>query len=222
MKKDKKYYVFELDSLGVAINVISIVLLIIFVIPLFVLKMTVKLNGLFLILLIFYFMLHEIFHSIGYVIHGARFKNIVYGIKLEKGVFYCLCKQNISKKCIMNASMYPLFFIGILTYIIGFIFDAPLLILLSAFNISGASGDIITVIYLSKLKKDIEFSEMDNPLYFAVYADYDVSKVKHTGMNFIGVKDNIERNDLKKITISKTSYIILLIFLVIIVLSFIK
>ena len=40
-------------------------------------------------------------------------------------------------------------------------------------------------IYISKLNKNIEFSEFDNPIRFALEADYDVSKIKHYGLDFI-------------------------------------
>ena len=46
-------------------------------------------------------------------------------------------------------------------------------------------------------------------MYFAIYADYDVSKVKHTCLNFIKSCEDVKREDFKKITISKPSYIIL-------------
>ena len=50
------------------------------------------------IVLILWLILHEIIHSIGYVIYGAKYEKIVYGVCLEKGVLYCLCKRNINKK----------------------------------------------------------------------------------------------------------------------------
>ena len=128
----KKYYIFELGTTSFLLNFI---LIIIFAGLLF-LSYLINPNILspnidivmFIIYLFGYFLLHELLHSIGYVINGASFNKIVYGIKLEKGVFYCLCKQNISKKNISYSSIYPLFFIGILTYIIGIIFNFPLLV----------------------------------------------------------------------------------------------
>lgn len=209
----KKYYIFELGTTSFLLNFILIIifaglLFLSYLINPNILSPNIDI-AMFIICLFGYFLLHELLHSIGYVINGASFNKIVYGIKLEKGVFYCLCKQNISKKNISYSSIYPLFFIGILTYIIGIIFNFPLLVILSAFNISGSVADIFTFLFIRKLKDDIEFTEMDNPLYFAIYADYDVSKVKHTCLNFIKSCKDVKREDFKKITISKPSYIIL-------------
>ena len=38
-----------------------------------------------------YAVLHEIIHALSYVINGANFKKIIFGIMLEKGIMYCLC-----------------------------------------------------------------------------------------------------------------------------------
>lgn len=218
----KKYYVFELEATSFILNFMSIVIFIVFcLLTVLLVPSIINLDfnfALYMTSMILYFIFHEVLHSIAYSIHGGDFKRIVYGVKLESGVLYCLCKQNISKKCILYATMYPLIFIGILTYIIGIIFNFPLLIFLSICNLSGCIGDIFTFIFIKKLKDDIEFTEMDNPLYFAIYADYDVSKIKTSGIKFVEVRDDVERKDLKKITISKPSYFIigLLVFLILI------
>lgn len=223
----KKYYIFELDSMGYLLNILSIVILI----GMSVLTVNIwpdffnryfELNF-FLIITscLLYFVLHEILHSIGYILHGASFKNIVYGIKLEKGVFYCLCKQNVSRKCILIATMYPLLFIGVITYIIGIIFNLSLLVILSILNLTGCIADICTFLFIKRLDKDIEFSEMDNPLYFAIYSSKDISSVKRKCIKYVKCSDSIERKDLKKITISKPSYIILILLILISSLSLI-
>ena len=115
--KKKKYYIFSLDMTFLNIFSFVILALVIGVTILIDKKFlmdsviwTFAPNRLFLtfVLIILYLMLHEVLHSIGYYIYGAKYKNIVYGIELEKGIFYCLCKQNVSKKNIMNSLMYPL------------------------------------------------------------------------------------------------------------------
>ena len=73
--------------------------------------------------------------------------------------------------------------------------------------------------YIIKLNKNIEFSEFDNPIQFAIYSNEDVSKVKHFGLNFIKTADKLERKDLKKITISKGTIIVLIIFALLGILS---
>jgi len=220
--KKKKYYIFSLDM--TFLNIFS------FVILGLVIGLTIIIDKNFLIdsviwtfapdrlfltfvFIILYLMLHEVLHSIGYYIYGAKYKNIVYGIELEKGIFYCLCKQNVSKKNIMNSLMYPLFYIGIVTYILSFIFDSSYLLILSIFNLSGCVGDIFTFLFIRKLDKDVEFSEFDDTTSFGLYSDKDLSKGKYLGIKYIGTRDKLERNDYKKIKVSKISYIILIVML---------
>jgi len=220
--KKKKYYIFSLDM--TFLNIFSFVILGL-VIGLTIvidkkflndsIMWTFELKRLFLtyVLIIIYMMLHEVFHSIGYYIYGAKYKNIVYGIELEKGIFYCLCKQNVSKKNIMNSLLYPLFYIGIVTYILSFIINNYYLLILSIFNLSGCVGDIFTFLFIRKLDKDIEFSEFDDTTSFGLYSDKDLSKGKHLGIKYIGTCDKLERNDYKKIKVSKMSYIIIFVIL---------
>ena len=159
-----------------------------------------------------YFALHEVLHSIGYVLNGADFKYITYGAHLEKGVFCCLCKQNVSKRCILISLLFPFFFIGVVTYIIGIVFNIPILILLSIMNIAGCSGDLIMFYSLSKLK-NYEYSEYDDPISFGLYTEEDLSKKKLPCLKYVGTKDELERNDLKKISVSKTSIAIIIIYM---------
>ena len=221
--KKKKYYIFSLNM--TFLNIFS------FVILGLVIGLTILIDKEFLsnailytfepkrlfltyILIMLYLMFHEILHSIGYYIYGAKYKNIIYGIQLEKGIFYCLCKQNINRKNIMNSLMYPLFYIGIVTYILSFIFNSSYLLILSIFNLSGCVGDIFTFIFIRKLDKDIEFSEFDNTTSFGLYSNKDLSKIKSLGIKYIETKDKLERNDYQKIKISKISYLILIVMLV--------
>ena len=57
--------------------------------------------------------------------------NITYGIALEKGVLYCMCKQPTSKKVIMTSLLFPFTIIGIFTLIIGTSLNSYYLVLLS-------------------------------------------------------------------------------------------
>ena len=165
-------------------------------------------------IMILYFGLHEIFHAIGYLLYGAKLKKLTFGIELEKGVFYCLCKLDISKRNILNSVMFPLFYLGIVTLIIGIIFKLPLLSMLSILNISGATADIMYFIFISKLPKDIKFSELDDGTSFAILSDTDVSKFKHFGLEYIGKQNTIKRKDFKRIKISKLSYVVLIITII--------
>ena len=221
--KKKKYYIFSLDMK--LLNIFSFFLLAIFIIVLILIDKEFFVNSInyvfhpnkvlfSFILIIGYMILHELLHSLGYFLYGAKYKNIVYGIELEKGIFYCLCKENIKRKNILNSLFFPLFYIGILTYIISFIIDSPYLLILSIFNISGCSGDILTFNFISRLNSDIEFSEFDNTTSFSIYTDNDLSKGKYLGLKYEGVVDKLNRKDCKKIRISKWSYVIVLILFV--------
>ena len=224
----KEYYVFKIN-----LKILNIVSIIIYVLifgltllffPHIIIDFFEKCKSINYYLLLFpimflYFSLHEIFHAIGYTLYGANYKKITFGMELEKGVFYCLCKQDISRKNILNSLMFPLFYIGVVTYIIGIIFDFPLLVILSILNISGAAADIMYFIYIIKLKKDIKFSELDDGTSFAILSNYDVTKVKHIGLDFVEKIDTIKRKELKKIKISKLSFIVLILCLLLIVIG---
>ena len=219
----KKYHVFKIN-----INVLNIVsiLLVIFVLLFTYLLFPGNFNDmmsmfdnfkftlLFLPLMIFYFILHEILHAIGYVVHGAAIHKITFGMELEKGVFYCLCKQDIKRKTILFSLMYPLFFIGIVTYIISIIFNFNILLLLSILNISGAAGDIMYFLFIIRLNKNVLFSELDDGTSFALKNIDDVNKYKHYGLIYEGVVDNISRSDFKRLYVSKLSFIVLIIILI--------
>lgn len=225
-EENKKYYIFEMDM--TKLNIVSLllmVLMIIITIFLYPNNLMIEFSNInilvFFSLYIVWMFLHEILHSIAYTIYGGDFKKIVYGGYLEKGVLYCLCKQNITRKNILNALMFPLFYIGIVTYIIAIIFELPLLLFLSIANISGAAGDIIMFIYIFKLNKNIEFSEFDNPIQFAIYSDEDVTKTKHFGLNYIKTTKELSREDMKKIKISKITIIAFIIIILILLFPYI-
>jgi len=227
-KNNKKYYLFQMKMLP--LNIISIVLFMLMIGITYLIDkeflsgsfVTVYDSfGLLLILMILFMVIHEILHSIAYSIYGGKFKNIIYGIQLEKGVFYCLCKQNINKLNILNSLFFPLFYIGVVTYVLGMIYELSFLTWLSIFNITGCSGDIIMFIFMSRLSKNIEFTELDDSTSFAIYSEEDVSKRNHFGLKYIGCYDKVDRNYLKKITVSKFSWIFLILILVVSIIAFI-
>ena len=142
--KDKnKYYIFKMNL--TVLNIFSFVLLGIFIgIGILIYKDFWKeytdnffKMGLFLLAYFGYMLLHELLHAFSYRIHGAKGKNITFGVHLEKSILCCLCKQDITKKNICISLLYPFFFIGIVTFIIGAIFKLPMLFLLSIFNLGG-------------------------------------------------------------------------------------
>ena len=219
----KEYYVFKMNL--ATLNILSLVL----IIPLFAIAYIIAPNLLTDCIQLFsssknlviiftyiigYMILHEIVHAIGYIIHGADPKKITFGMEMEKGVFYCLCKQDITRKNCLNAVMYPLFWIGIVTYIISIIFNLPILLLLSIINISGSAGDIMYFIFISKLDKNIMFSELDDGTSFAILSEKDISGVKPFGIKFVEKINEIPRNDFKRVRISKLSRLILGLYII--------
>lgn len=216
------YYKFKvkLKELNILSNILFILLLVItyLLFPKIIILGFVqlgKINNIFLLFLIMfiYLALHEVFHSLAYMFFGANFKNVTYGVKLEKGIFYCLCKQDITRKCVLNSLMYPLFYLGIVTYIMSLVINSPLLMFLSITNISGCMADIMYFIFIIKLDKNIKFTEMDDGVSFAILSYKDITNVKYYGLEYIGKSKTIERNDFKKIRISKLSYLVFLIFI---------
>lgn len=209
----KKYYLFEMKMKD--INIICIIISIILVTITFIINPIEYIDYISLIILLIpYFFLHEIIHSISYVLCGASFKNITYGAHLEKGILCCLCKQNISKTNILISLLAPLTLIGIITYIIGIIINNDLLILLSIMNIAGSSGDLLMFYNLCRLN-NFSFSEYDNPMAFALYSKENLSKKKFYGLKYIGNTMKLKKTMDKKVNISKPSIIIFIIILII-------
>ena len=105
----KKYYLFEIKTLE--LNAVCLLLLalmflitIAFNVPF---NMTDRMFALTFAFMIPYFLLHEVLHSVSYVLNGAKFKYITYGAHLEKGILCCLCKQNVSKRNILCSLLFP-------------------------------------------------------------------------------------------------------------------
>ena len=46
---------------------------------------------------------------------------------------------------------------------------------------------------------------------FGLYSDEDLSTKKMYALNFLGVQDTLEKKDMKKIKVSKTSWIVLVV-----------
>lgn len=230
MKKEtnKKEYILEYDM--VFANVLSFILLFL---VLAITGLIVVIRGeiidiemnsssminfsIFFILMIFWMILHEIIHNIAYQIMGAKSENIVFGAAIEKGVFYCKCKEYIDKKCIMTSLLAPVVLIGVITYILGFVIDSPLLIALSVINISGASGDLMMFSFFLKQDDDVEFKELGFSSPFVLKTSKDLSSKKYLGIKSIReVKDESETKEglEKKITISKASWVFIIVMVI--------
>ncbi len=213
----KKYYKFDLDV--VLANIVAIFILIASIIIFLLLRKegSFSFQGIGIVIMLLYFILHEIFHGIGYSLFAKDKKNIKYGAVLEKGVFYAMCQEPIGKKAIIVSLLFPLIFLTIITGIIGIIFKLDGLIILSLLNLSGASGDILMLFLIAKLPDDIKYIDYDNNIGCYFVSKHDLSKYKSFGVKYIESKEHKEsliNKKIPKIYISKQS-IPILVFLVI-------
>ena len=190
----KKYYKFELNM--VIMNFLSIALLFIglgiwFLLGLLFAPKGIKFNinpSFFLLLFFLYLVLHEICHGIGYSLFAKNKKAIKYGISL----------------------LAPLFILTIIALPLGFIINNFTLQILAVFNLAGAIGDIMMVLFLTKLPKDIVYIDYDNVIGFYLISKEDLSKYKMFGFKYIESgkdSDDLINKDIKLISISKVSYI---------------
>lgn len=220
----KKYYKFEINLTDPFLIFLSIFL---FIAPMFykteLLMSLFEINYLIIfVLMIAWLGLHELLHGLAYYLTGTKFKNISFGIALEKGVLYCLTKQETKKKNFIISALTPFIIIGVITYIIACIFELPLLYFLSIINMSGACADLAMVIYVLTIKEEMTYTELDDPTSFAIITTSDL-KAKKIGVKLLEdgpyPNDKIEIKDHRQFIISKPSYIILGILLILVLIG---
>ena len=101
-KKDLRYYTYKLDLK--LLNILAIVLFVIVGgIVIFLERhdsYITDIDTLSLILLVFiWLIIHELLHGLGFIIFKeVKIKNLTFGMFLEKGIFYVMCKKNIGRK----------------------------------------------------------------------------------------------------------------------------
>lgn len=209
----RKYYKYKMN-IGI-INVISLILFILPIIPIFkkinnfVSNSSIKTLGIVLIAYFFWMLLHEALHGLAHLLCGTKLKDISFGAALEKGVLFCLIRKEVSKKQILISLIFPFFFIGVVTYIIGLIIDSPILLILSIFNIGGASGDLLMFYHFMKLDKDITYIEPGDGTSFYL-TSCNLKNKKMFGLDFVEegeYKEDMFNEKTKTIDISKTSWI---------------
>ena len=166
--------------------------------------------------MILYFAFHEVLHGIGYFIGGCKAKNIYYGVALEKGILYCLARQEVKKSNILLSLQMPFTVIGVITYIIGLIINDNMLLFLSIANIAGASMDLVMFFYILRIKS-VRYSETDANDEFVLISKEDLSKRKSIFFKLKEVKDYNEKDfifkKMKRVEVSKKSIILLLFLL---------
>ena len=226
----KHYYTYQLDMK--VLNVLSIVLLVLVGGVVFLLEYKAQYTptlspAILLITMFLWLVLHELLHGIGFALFKmVDKKNITFGMFLEKGIFYCMCKQKIPKKVILTSLLFPITWIGIVTLIIGMYFNHYELVLLSIANIASSIGDIIMTIYFLKSPKDIIYLDLDDCTSFTVLSSDSLESIKVPGIKLVktGIyqTDKMTVNQMKKITISKLSYLLLIIISFILIIDIIK
>ncbi len=177
---------------------------------------------LILSLSIIWMILHELIHSFSYLQSDNVTKDdITFGCELEKGVMYCLCKKLISKKDIFRSLLAPFIYIGLVTLIIGLVFDLKWLTVVSCINIVGAIMDVLMSVFFLRLP-DIQYIETDNGTKFVLASKEDISHMKFIGIQFEKVTDDFEEirpKDFKKVYVSKFSIVFFVALLVVMVIG---
>ena len=169
--------------------------------------------------------LHELIHGLFYRLGGAKKEDITYGVALEKGILFCKCSNYVNKKTIIMSLLAPFVLIGVVTYILGFVFNLEFLVFLSILNICGAAGDLAIFFFFIGRDKDLKFKELGDSTTFCLETTEDL-----VGKNFIAVKlkkviateKELKEEKSKKITVSKESKAILIVTLVIFALSLVS
>ena len=132
--------------------------------------------------------------------------------------------QELTRKNILISLQMPFMVIGVITYIIGYFFHIPVLVWLSIVNLIGASMDLMMFIYIMRIK-DVIYSESGEPDEFVLISSEDLTKKKSIYFKIVDTKEykksDYQFKDVKKISISKTSYIVLGILIVVTILSII-
>lgn len=222
-KQELKYYKYKLN-LGVGNIFASIILILLLTLLYFTFDdyyFNLTYNK--VLIMIGYFILHEILHYIGYLINkNVKSKDLCLGMCLEKGVMYCRCTNEINRTSVMISLLTPFIVIGIITLIISYIYDMPFLAFLSVSNIAGSYFDILMFIQILKMPKDIKFAEYDECDSYYITSNKDLTNIKTKGISLVNTdrfnKIKLKSKDNKRIEISTFSIIILI---VLVALSFI-
>lgn len=179
-----------------------------------------------IVVMLLIFLIHEVLHGLGFRICGrAKTNNIVYGAKLESGILYCACKEEINKKGIICSLIAPLIFLTILPMIIGQFFNLYTFILIGVINLLGAAFDILATIDILRLPNNIKYKDLDDTLGFILISNDDLSKHKYLGLKLIEQGNynpsKIKATKYDKLTISKPSIVIFIVIIILLIISFV-
>lgn len=177
-----------------------------------------------LVVTFLWLVLHEILHGIGFsLFKSVDRKNIIFGMYLEMGVFYCMCKQKIGKEVILTSLVFPVMIIGVFTLVIGMIINSFMLVYLSVLNIVASIGDIVMIIYFVRVSDDVLYLDLDDCTSFYVLSNSDISDIKVWGIKLDNVLDynskSMKSNNFRKVVISRYSYVMLVIIFILIIIK---
>ena len=223
------YYTYTLDI--TILNILSLILFIIISSLIFIIEyhdnyIITNSSSTIIISMLLWLVIHEILHGIGFAIFkSVTKKNITYGIALEKGILYCMCKQPISKKVIMTSLLFPFTIIGVFTLIIGTLLNSYYLVLLSIINIVSSIGDLTMTFYFLKCPKDITYLDLDDCTSFTVISSTNLENIKVLGIKLIKTglynSKRMIAKDRRRLIISRKSYFILGIILILFIITII-
>ncbi len=181
-QKQRKYYRFDMDLK--LMNILASLLYIILFIFIFANNYFDTLDFSFIAImgLFLYFAFHEICHGIGYALFAKNKRNIKFGIVMEKGVFYAMCQEEISKKGIIVSLLFPILILTLIPLPLAFYYKNSLILFYALTNFVGAIGDILLTVLVLKLPKDITYIDFDNNIGAYFLCDSDISNVKSLGL----------------------------------------
>ena len=114
--------------------------------------------------------------------------------------------------------------IGVITYVIGMLTHNMMLVALSICNLVGASMDMAMFNFIARIK-DVRYSETDANDEFVLISKEDLTKRKSIFLTLKEVKKknkkDFEFKKIKRIIISKISWILIIVLLLISLLPFI-
>ena len=229
-EKNMNYYTYTFNM--TLLNILALILLIPVGAVVYLIEyqdsytISLSMTNLFILMFV-WLIIHELLHGLGFAIFkSVKKENITFGMFLEKGVFYCMCKQNITKKVILTSLLFPITIIGILTLIIGMIINNYELVFLSILNIVSSIGDIVMTIYFLRCPNDIIYLDLDDCTSFTVLSYKSLENIKVPGIILhekgIYNKEKMKSKDKRKIVISKLSYLLLGIILILLIITIIK
>lgn len=222
--KKKNYYRFDMDIK--LMNILASIFYIAFFIYIFSNSYfnTFEFDFLALMGLFVYFGLHELCHGLGYALFAKDKKNIKFGAILEKGVFYAMCQEEINKKGIIVSLIFPILILTLIPLPFALYLKSSVLLFYAITNLIGAIGDILMIILIFKLPKDITYIDFDNNIGAYFICDEDISSITSLGLKCAKTDSYEEKlidKSIPRIYISPSSKKYFIIFAVLIILLFI-